>query len=85
MITEKTKKEKAFCTEGGRHRLGNRCFACSRRPVFAYRAISSMGLGSGGVADYDTRIVIWENAAGRNICNGSKKRLPNNPYTQKRL
>ncbi len=32
--------------------------------LFAYRAISSMGLGSGGVADYDTRIVIWENAAG---------------------
>ncbi len=31
---------------------------------FAYRAISSMGLGSGGVADYDTRIGIWENAAG---------------------
>lgn len=32
--------------------------------LLAYRAVSAMGLGSGGVADYDTRIVIWENAAG---------------------
>ena len=40
---------------------------------FAYRAISSMGLGSGGVADYDTRIVIWENAAG----NSSRSKLDN--------
>ena len=30
----------------------------------AYRAISSMGLGADGVADYATRVIIWENAAG---------------------
>lgn len=37
----------------------------------AYRAISSMGLGADGVADYGTRIVIWENAAG----NSSRSKL----------
>lgn len=38
---------------------------------FTYRAVSAMGLGRGGVADYDTRIVIWENAAG----NSSRSKL----------